>query len=51
MASPAELLQWVNVLIIPALVYIVKLERRILALEIRLGIALEKLTGKPSPAA
>lgn len=38
--SAVELLQYANVLVLPALIYIIKLERRMLSLEIRLQIAL-----------
>ena len=36
----AEILPWFNVAIVPALVYIVKLERRIIKLEVMLAVHL-----------
>lgn len=36
----SELLPWLNVLILPALAYIVRLERRIMRLEILLAVKL-----------
>lgn len=41
--SLVEILQWANLLIFPALFYIIKLERRLLSLELRLEMAVNSL--------
>ena len=41
--SLVSLLQWANLLIFPALFYIIKLERRLLSLELRLEMAISSL--------
>lgn len=37
MGAP-EFLQWLNLAIIPGLLYIVKLERRLMSLELKIGL-------------
>lgn len=44
--SISELLQYTNVLLIPAVIYIVKLETRLAVLEARLAALLDKLEVK-----
>jgi hypothetical protein len=38
----SDILQWINVLLIPAFIYIVKLERRIIKVETLLEIFIER---------
>ncbi len=46
-----EILQWANVLVIPAFGYIIILERRITRLQAQVEMLLERLTkSRPEPA-
>lgn len=41
--NAAEVLQWTNLLVIPGVLYVIRLERRIMALEFEIKALIEKL--------